>query len=423
MFAGCGGKSKAVETTAPSKTDAAKPAGAVDINFWRPQGGSQEENDYYVKKVEQFNKEYSGKINLKMEVITRGNSFAYEDKINAAVASNTLPDIMSIDGPNMANYAASKIIVPIDEYYTKDEMSDFVPSLTQQGTYNGKFYSVGMNESSVVLFYNKKIMKDNGIEPPTSIDKAWTWDDWYNVMKKTAKNGIMGTNMINDKGEWMPYCFEQFWISNGTDLVNKEGTQAEGYVNGEKGLEAANFLAKLAKEKLFNIDPTPTEFEEGKAATKLGGPWNIPGFKNFPNLDWGMTYYPKKAGGVQTAPSGSWALAVTSGSKHPKEAVEVIKYFTGAKNSAEFSKTIAMPAGSKKAFESLPEYNELPLKVVKEQVTQVSHARPVTPAYPVLSQKFAEALTNIMMGADVKKSLDGVAKAYDDEYKKNYVSK
>ncbi|MNR53233.1 hypothetical protein D3C85_1732070 [compost metagenome] len=60
------------------------------------------------------------------------------------------------------------------------------------------------------------------------------------------------------------------------------------------------------------------------------------------------------------------------------------------------------------------------MRVIKEQVTTVSHARPVTPAYPVLTQKFAEALTDIMMGADVKKSLDSVAASYDDEYKRNF---
>ncbi|MNV31797.1 Cyclodextrin-binding protein precursor [compost metagenome] len=355
-----------------------------------------------------------------MEPITRGNSFAYEDKINAAVASHTLPDVVSMDGPNVANYAASNIIIPLDEYYTKDDLNDFVPSIIQQGTYKDKFYAAGLAESSVVLFYNKKIMKQYGIEPPTNIKDAWTWDQWYDVMKKTAHNDVFGTNMINDKGEWMTYAFEQMWISAGTDIVNKEGTEAQGWVNSDKGLEAASFLQKLAKEKLFNIDPKPTEFEEGKAATKLGGPWNIPGFKNYPDLEWGITYFPRKADGIVTSPSGSWAIGVSTDSKHPKEAAEVVKWMTNKDSSAQLAKAISMPASRKSAYDSLPEYNELPLRVIKEQVTTVSHARPVTPAYPVLTQKFAEALTDIMMGADVKESLDNVASAYDDEYQRNF---
>jgi len=391
----------------------------IELTYWRPQANEAEDN-FNARRVEEFNKAHEGKIHLKMEVITRGNSFAYEDKINAAVASHTLPDIVAMDGPNIANYAESEIIIPLDDYYTEQDKQDFVPSILQQGTYEGKFYAPGFNESSVVLFYNKTIMDKYGITPPDKIEDAWTWEEWYDVMKTTAQDGVFGTNMINDKGEWMTYAFEQFWISNHTDLVNKEGTIAEGYVNSPQGVEAATFLQKLATEKLFNIDPKPTEFEEGKAATKLGGPWNIPGFNNYPELEWGITYFPKKDGCVQTAPSGSWALGVSADSKHPKEAVEVVKWLTNEDSSTQLAQAISMPASRISAFEAMPEYDELPLRVIKEQVTTVSRARPVTPAYPVLTQKFAEALTDIMMGADVKKSLDHVAQTYDSEYERNF---
>ncbi|AKG35185.1 ABC transporter substrate-binding protein [Paenibacillus durus] len=416
LLAGCSGGGT---QNANSGSGGQGEGSAVELTFWRPQASEVEDN-VYVKRIEEFNQANKGKIHVKMEVITRGNSFAYEDKINAAVASHTLPDVLAMDGPNIANYAASEIIIPLDEYFSKEDLDDFVPSILQQGSYQGKFYAPGLNESSVVLFYNKKIMAEHGITPPDKIENAWTWDDWYDVMKKTSKDGVFGTNMINDKGEWMTYAFEQLWISGGTDIVNKEGTTAEGFVNSPQGVEAAEFLQKLANDKLFNIDPKPTEFEEGKAATKLGGPWNIPGFKNYPDLEWGITYFPKKPGGVQTAPSGSWAVGVSADSKHPKEAAEVIKWITNKDSSTQLARAISMPASRKSAFESLTEYNELPLRIIKEQVTGVSHARPVTPAYPVLTQKFAEALTDIMVGADVKKSLDNVASTYDEEYKRNF---
>ncbi|MFD1774414.1 ABC transporter substrate-binding protein [Paenibacillus rhizophilus] len=415
LLAGCSGG----ETKNSGSTSGSAEGSTIELTFWRPQASEVEDN-VYVKRIEEFNQANQGKIHVKMEVITRGNSFAYEDKINAAVASHTLPDVLAMDGPNIANYAASEIIIPLDEYFSKEDLDDFVPSILQQGSYQGKFFAPGLNESSVVLFYNKKIMAEHGITPPDKIENAWTWDEWYDVMKKTSKDGVFGTNMINDKGEWMTYAFEQLWISGGTDIVNKEGTTAEGFVNSQKGVEAAAFLQKLANEKLFNIDPKPTEFEEGKAATKLGGPWNIPGFKNYPDLEWGITYFPKKPGGIQTAPSGSWAVGVSGDTKHPKEAAEVIKWITNKDSSTQLAQAISMPASRKSAFESLTEYNELPLRIIKEQVTGVSHARPVTPAYPVLTQKFAEALTDIMVGADVKKSLDNVASTFDDEYKRNF---
>ena len=395
-----------------SNTTTGKP---LTITFWRPQA-HEPENQYYIKAIDQFNLQNKGKIQIEMEVISRGNSFSYEDKIYAAYASKVLPDLISLDGPNVANYATLKMIVPLDPYYQKDELADFLPGIIRQGTYQNSLYAIGQSESSVVLFYNRKILASHGIVPPESMADAWTWDDWYEVMKTCSDESVTGTNMIGDQGEWMTYAFEQFWISNGTDIVSADGTTAQGYVNGPKGIEAATFLVQLAKEGLFQIDPSPTEFEEGKAATKLGGPWNIPGFSNFPELDWGVTYFPKKAGGIQTAPSGNWALAVTSNCKIPETAVTVIKYLTNIDNGIALSQAISMPPARISAYQSLSDYDQLPQKIIKEQVTQVAHPRPITPAYPVLTKKFAEALIHIMRGADIQNSLDDVAKTYDQEF-------
>ena len=41
------------------------------------------------------------------------------------------------------------------------------------------------------------------------------------------------------------------------------------------------------------------------------------------------------------------------------------------------------------------------------------YVRPETPAYPAISTAFAEAVNNIVAGADVKKELDKAAKKID----------
>ena len=43
-----------------------------------------------------------------------GSGGGYEDKVNAALNSGSLPDVLTLDGPNTAAYAHSKIIQPID---------------------------------------------------------------------------------------------------------------------------------------------------------------------------------------------------------------------------------------------------------------------------------------------------------------------
>ena len=154
----------------------------------------------------------------------RADSYAYEDKVNAAITSNDLPDILYVDGPNVSIYAANEVTLPLDSLFSEEEWGDFFEPSKQQNTYNGKIYAVGATESSVALYYNKDMLDQAGISVPEKKEDAWTWSEYYDVAKKLTGNGVVGTNIIMDKGEGLSYVLGQFWISNGTDFVNEDGS-------------------------------------------------------------------------------------------------------------------------------------------------------------------------------------------------------
>ena len=97
------------------------------------------------------------------------------------------------------------------------------------------------------------------------------------------------------------------WSSSG--FVSEDGSKADGYVNSEKGVEAANFLNSLIQDSYANIDPMKQEFHNGKCATMLGGSWEVATLEqSFPDLNWGVTYFPvADNGGINTSPTGDWA--------------------------------------------------------------------------------------------------------------------
>src|SRR5699024_8384733 len=161
---------------------------------------------------------------------------------NAAITSNDLPDILYVDGPTVSGYAANEIIQPLDDMFTQEDWDDFLDSNKEQGTYNGKIYAIGATESSVALYYNKDMLDSIGVTAPDKLEDAWTWSEFKEIVKALTKDGVVGTNIIMDKGEGLPYVLEQFWISNGTDFVSEDGSTANGYVNSPEGVEAAAFL-------------------------------------------------------------------------------------------------------------------------------------------------------------------------------------
>ena len=116
--------------------------------------------------MERFNEKYDGTYFADIEFIPRNDSGGgYSDKINASVMSGDLPDVITVDGPNISAYAANGIIQPLAEL-SEEEKSAYLDSILDQGTIDGKLYALGAMESSVGLYYNKAILEEAGIAVP-----------------------------------------------------------------------------------------------------------------------------------------------------------------------------------------------------------------------------------------------------------------
>lgn len=393
---------------------------AVEITIWSPTDEPAIE-EWWVQKIDEFNASHEGEIVLKREAIVRADSYAYEDKVNAALTSNDLPDILYVDGPNIANYAANGVIVPIGEFFTEEDMADFVDSIKVQGTYDGELYALGATESSVALYYNKDMLDAAGITAPEKLEDAWTWSEFKEAAEKLTTDGVTGTNIIMDQGEGLPYVLEQFWISNGTDFVDADGAVADGYVNSPEGVEAAEFLNSLIQEGLADIDPIEKAFHNGKSATMLGGSWEVATLENeYPDLNWGVTYYPvADNGGINASPTGDWAACITKDAD-VEAAGEVMQFLMNEENVMTYAQAIAKLPTRVSAYDTLTEYDEYPRSLFKEQSMETGHPRPRTPSYTVLSPGFSEAMMNIFTGADVQEELDNLAADFDEDYEMNY---
>lgn len=402
---------------ATTETPKAEPtaSGPVEVEYWMHESEPRED-DYKRKRIEEFNKANEGKIKVNLIGVPRGQSSnGYEERMNVAITSNSLPDIVDVDGPNAAAYVESGILGPMDEYLTKDDLSDFVGSIIEQGTYNGKMYLLAPLESNVVLYYNKKALADAGIKPAMSVDEAWTWDEFYANAKKLKKGDTFPVNFFDNYGvgEWQTYMATPFVWSNGSNIISPDGSTTEGYLNSPETVEVLQNIAKFYKEGLATVSPGPTDWEDQKSVLAIGGHWVAGGTKGF---EYGMMPLPKYKEGK--SPSGGWSFGITTQSESPKEAVEVIKWLTNPETVKGLSETLTAPPSRKTVFDQLDNFKKEPLNTVADQLKNTAQARPRTPAYPVLSKAFAEAYNAAALGQDVKPVLDEAVKRVDQEIKR-----
>ena len=401
-----------------SQGDSSKTAknadGSVTLNFWVHETDSPE-GQLYKQKVEEFNKANEGKIKVDLTQIARtGDASGYDDKVNAAITTNSLPDVLTVDGPSVAAQADAGVIVPIDEFVDKEDLKDFNKDIINQGTYKGKLYGLGAMDSSVVIYYNKDMLAKAGITAPTSVANAWTWDELYENAKKMTKDDVYGIDMnLKWGGEWNTFAFLPLVQSLDGQIVADDGKTVDGSINSDKSVQALTYIKKLVNDKVVNPTPIDNSFENGKAAMVMTGTWETGGLAKYPDLKWGIMPYPvAKKGGTAASPCGSWGFYMTKNcaTEKQKAAAELIKFLTNTDSCIAMYKANGMPPARATAFNKIDEFKKEPLNVITEQLQSTAKVRPLTPNYPVISDQFSKAIKNTIDGMDPKQALDEAVK-------------
>ena len=418
LVAGCGSgtgsTSDSASGTSGEETNQEAESGVKEITMWYQENASM--IPAFDQRVADFNEEYAGQYHLTIEYIPRGSSYAYEDKVNSAASAGILPDLLSLDGPNLSNYAANGIIIPITDYVSEESKEDMLPSTILQNTYQNDLYAVSFNEAVSLFFYNKDVFEAHGFRIPASMDEAYTLDEVYEMAKEVATPEMAGIKIIMDKGEGLIYGLSPLFDSAGAPLISEDGTKTEGYINSDKAVEVATSLQRFFTENLANIDPTPKEFQDGKAAMWIAGnTGQIPQFEDFPDLNWGASWLPR-VGENMVSNCGSWTLGISKDCKDPDAAYVALEFMTNTESTRLYGEVGGYPPARKSAYEDNTQWDEYPYNIAKEQLFEAAVPRPKTPVYTVLTSKYAEALLDIFTGSDPKESLDAVAAYVDEEY-------
>lgn len=388
--------------------------GETYISMWVHTIEDTPEGEAYKQSVESFNETFNGKYFADIEFIPRNDSGGgYSDKINASVMSGDLPDVITVDGPNVAAYAENGIIQPLAEL-SDDEKSVYLDSILEQGTYDGKLYALGAMESSVGLYYNKDILEEAGITVPTA-DDPWTWSEFTEILEKlkplmNSKKGYP-LDMTFPVGEASIYYYAPFVWSNGGDLVSDDGMTVDGYFNSQSNVETMNYFRMLVDEGYMSQAPIEKLFESGRAAFKFDGAWEVNTiYESYPDINLGVAPYVvgDNWDGGRYTPTGSWAYAATSKADDLEAATELVKWMSGAESGVLlFEKTKSMPS-TYAAYEQITLFEEdEAYKALYEQLRDYGHPRPKTPVYPQVSTSFQQALESIALtGNDAQNELD-----------------
>jgi multiple sugar transport system substrate-binding protein len=395
---------------------------SVTIDIWF-HSGKGEERDVLDAQVADFNGMDSG-VQINAVQLPEGS---YNDQVNAAALAGDLPCLLDFDGPFLYNYAWSGYLTPIDSYVSDELKADFLPSIINQGTYGGHLYSLGTFDSGLAIWGNKAYLDAAGVRIPTSIQDPWDMAEFMDALEKLQAlpevEYAIDFKLNYGATEWFTYGFSPIVQSFGGDLIDRTDYQsADGVLNGPESVAALEWFQSLFQDGYANPQPAGDDDFYTKKITALSwvGHWMWGPHSEGLGDDLVLIPMPKLGDKAVTG-MGSWNWGITSSCPNPDAAWKFLEYLIEPDQILRMTDANGAVPARKSAIANSKLYAEGgPLNIFVQQLEGgVAVERPVTPAYPVITSAFTEAVNNIIAGADVQSELDKAVQKIDQDIQDN----
>ena len=149
-------------------------SGKTEIIFWHAMGGPL--GEAMDKLIDEYNKRPDSKCYVK--TINMGGYDTLQKKLLASLIADEAPDIAQNFETLTKKFIKHKKIICIDDLINadmeaaqkagnpiEDIRKDIIPALLVNNTFGGKLYSFPFNKSVQVLYYNKTMFKQVGLDP------------------------------------------------------------------------------------------------------------------------------------------------------------------------------------------------------------------------------------------------------------------
>jgi multiple sugar transport system substrate-binding protein len=330
---------------------------------------------------------------------------ALHDKIVAAAPAGTY-DVVLGDVIWPAEFGSKGIVKDITSLVSAQPTSQIFPGALVMAKYNAKYYGMPWILDTKYMFANGSMLKKAGVTPA----ELKTWDGVVAALKKIKAQGIVKYPWLGSwsQAEAVVCDYAQLLGAFGGNFLDASGKPA--FQSGG-GLKALQFMKMLLDQGL--ADPASTSsleadvlkaFAQGKIAMNLNWTFQLsaaldPTQSTVTKDDVMILHTPAGSpGGPAPGCNGGQPVMIASGTNHPNEAWEYVKFITSqqvqngyVKDSLPiWSASYDDPAVVKSAGSQLVSVakTELPNMILRPQVTN----------YNAASQALQVQIQNALLG-------------------------
>lgn len=307
---------EAVATEEAAAEEAAAEGGPVTITwaFW----GSPEEAATHLQVAEAFMAEHP---DITIETMNEpwNDYFTKMQTLWASGDPAAIPDVLFL-WPT-PRYAAEGVLENLDPWIEQSgyNLDDYWPALLESASYNGSVYGFPRDIGLEVLYYNKDIFDEVGLEYPTD---DWTWDDLLAAAEQLTV--VESSGRVSRYALGMEGGKFQLWVGqNGGSMLDDMNNPSTCTLTEPAAMEALQFFADMMDQNYAMRDANLSQaggdaavFQSGQVAMIIQNASRVSAF-NQAGLNYDVAPVPIPEGGQRSASSGgaAWVMSAQSDNK------------------------------------------------------------------------------------------------------------
>lgn len=351
--------------------------------------------------------------NIQVEEVFKPWGDIWTANIAAVAAGSGMPDVIVEDRPQLARIASEGIEQNLQSFADRDGIvgERFWPFTWEQTLYEGNTYGIPFETDVRVLFYNKSLFEQAGLDPnqpPTTWEEVWEYADALDVQNEDGSYEQIGFFPLMNIGVdvWAQTNGHQ-WIQDGQPVIDSpEVVETLNWI--KQWIERYGGWDNI-QEFRANFGAPPNDPFMTNSVAMFG---DIAGYSSIINfydpritledgsserLEWGVALLPHDEDAAPSSSSGGFALSIPTGAENPEAAWEFIKCATSPAGQASWARdTSAIPSDVAAAND--PVLMADPNWRFFIDAMETSQSMPLVPSYANWQEQLNQRLESVWQG-------------------------
>jgi sn-glycerol 3-phosphate transport system substrate-binding protein len=275
-------------------------------------------------------------------------SGTYQETIVKALTAHkagTPPVTAILLSTDMFTLIDEEAVVPFDDFAKGDAeqkwLKSFFPAFMENSQTGGKTWGIPFQRSTIVLYWNKELFKDAGLDPEKP---PANWAEELAFAEKLTKRDASGNTSqwgMQVPSSGFPYwLFQAFTTQNDVVLMNPEGDRT--FYDKPAVIEALQRWVDLARKHkvmapgVIEWGTTPKDFFEKKTAMMWTTTGNLTNVRNNAKFPFGVAMLPAgKRRGTPTG-GGNFYMFKKASREQQQAALKFAQWMTSPERAAQW---------------------------------------------------------------------------------------